>query len=121
MYPIKTHTTPKEMIEIGSVANLGAEVLKGNPEAKASFIEGNPETNVAVAYFYCTQGSFRVDYPFSEHGTLVSGKVTLTNEKTGLKESYEQGDSWYIKKGDVIIFDVESEDFLKHYMSVVNE
>lgn len=119
MYPIKKDYAVKDMVDIGSVANLGAEVLAGNPEAKGSFLVGNPETNLAVAFFYCTKGSFRVDYPFSEHGTVLNGTVTLTNEATGQKETYEQGDSWYINKGDVVVFDIETEDFLKHYMSIV--
>lgn len=120
MHPLKLNNSIGEMIKIGSVANLGAEIVTGDPQAKAAFIQGNPETNLAVAYFSTTKGSFKVDYPFSEHATLVSGRVTLTNETTGVSETFEPGDSWFINKGDVVTFHVETEEFLKHYLSIVN-
>lgn len=121
MIELKTLSNLEGAIEIGSVSNLGAEVRSGNPEAKILFKLGNPETNVAVAYFQATEGSFLVDYPFSEHGTLVDGEVTLTDEATGKSVDYKAGDSWYIAKGSRIVFDVKTPSFTKHYMSILSE
>lgn len=121
MIPLKPLSTLEGAVEIGSVSNLGAEVRSGNPEAKILFKQGSPETNVAVAYFQATQGVFLVDYPFSEHGTVVDGQVTLTDEATGQSIDYSVGDSWYIAKGSRIVFDVKTPAFTKHYLSILSE
>ncbi|WP_221794318.1 cupin domain-containing protein [Oceanobacter mangrovi] len=119
MQPLKLTTDTSAMMKIGSVANLGSEVIEGNPEASVQFLVGNPETNIAVGLFGCTKGVFRMVYPFTEHATVLSGKVTLQNEATGETESYQAGDSWYFEKGTAVLWTVESDDFVKNYMSIV--
>lgn len=117
MQPLKLSLDTSGMAEIGSVANLGAEVLAGDPQASAKFVVGGPESALAVGVFGATAGTFRVVYPFSEHATLIAGSLTLKNETTGLEETFAPGDSWFIAKGDIVVFSVESA-FTKHYLSV---
>jgi uncharacterized protein len=118
MQPLKQTLDTSGMAEIGSVANLGADVLAGDPQATAKFVVGGPESVISVGVFGATEGSFRVVYPFSEHATLLSGSLTLKNETSGLEETFAPGDSWFIAQGDSIVFTVESA-FIKHYMAVV--
>ncbi|MCY0966317.1 cupin domain-containing protein [Parathalassolituus penaei] len=117
MQPLKQNLDTSGMAEIGSVANLGAEVLAGDPQATAKFVVGGPESALAVGLFGSTEGIFRVNYPFSEHATLLSGSLTLKNETTGVEATFAPGDSWFIAKGEVIVFNVANA-FVKHYLSV---
>jgi len=119
MQALKLTTDTSQMQSVGSVANLGSEVIEGNPEGSIQFLSGNPETNVAVALFGCTKGVFRMVYPFSEHATVLSGRVTLKNENTGETETFGPGDGWHFEKGTSVLWTVETDDFVKHYMSIV--
>lgn len=119
MQPLKLTTDTSAMQSVGSVANLGSEVIEGNPEATVQFLVGNPETNIAVGLFGCSKGTFRMVYPFTEHATVLTGRVTLKNEATGVEAQYGPGDSWFFEKGTSVLWTVESDDFVKNYMSIV--
>jgi uncharacterized cupin superfamily protein len=119
MQALKQDLDISDMSSVGSISNLGSEVIDGDPQARIKFLDGNPESNLALGLFGCSQGTFRMVYPFSEHAVVVKGELTLVNEETGDSETYGPGDGWFIKKGTAIKWTIHSEDFVKHYLSVV--
>ena len=58
-------------------------------------------------------------YPFSEQAVVIEGSVTFTIKDTGEKLTFNKGDSWFVEKGTVVIWDVHSDYFIKHYMSYI--
>lgn len=119
MYPLKQTGTYNDLSPIGSVGNLGAEVLEGDPQAGVKMVYGGPEDAVSSGIFSCTKGKFRMEYPFNEHATVLVGNVTLTNEVTGESVNYSAGDAWFIEQGTPVTWNITSTNFIKHYMAVV--
>lgn len=119
MFPIKQGNCPATLDAWGTVADLGSEILEGECLASGLMVHGAPNSPVSCGYFACTKGKFRMVYPFNEHATVVAGKVTLTDEATGLTQTYGVGDSWFIAKGTPILWQVETESFAKNYLAAV--
>lgn len=101
----------------GSVAGLGSEILDGAVEAFGAITHGAPDAPLSAGYFGCTQGAFRMVYPFTEHAVVLEGEVTLLNEATGAAVTYRPGDAWMIEKGTPIRWTVHTQHFVKHYMA----
>lgn len=118
MYPLKLKQAYAELESIGSVANMGAEVLEGDPQASSKMLDGNIGDLLCCGIFGCSKGKYRVVYPFSEHATVVEGSVVLTDETTGESQEYHVGDSWFVKQGTPLIWDVKSDHFVKHFAAV---
>jgi uncharacterized cupin superfamily protein len=49
---------------------------------------------------------------------VVVGTVTLTDESSGERVTYKQGDSWFVTKGTAVIWEIESDAFIKHFFAV---
>jgi uncharacterized cupin superfamily protein len=120
MKPILLNGNLPEMVEIGSITNLGSTVIEGDPQASIAMIDGAPEDPVACAIFKCTQGVFTMQYPFTEHATIIEGNVKLKDLDTGEEETFGPGDSWFVTQGSNIEWHVISEHFVKHYLSVAS-
>jgi len=118
MLSLKEKVGNTELASYGSVANLGAQVLEGDPQASGVALVGQEGDPQILGIFACTQGQFRVDHTFSEHATLVKGKVTLVDNRSGEKKTFEPGDAWYIKAGENIDWMIESEEMVKHYLAI---
>lgn len=118
MKPILLNASLPEMVTIGSVTNLGSTIIEGDPQASIAMIHGAPEDAVACAIFKCTQGVFSMQYPFTEHATVLEGKVKLKNLDTGEEETFGPGDSWFVTQGSKIEWHIISDYFVKHYLSV---
>lgn len=119
MFSIKQGSKPLALDAWGTVADLGSEILEGEVKAFGKITFGAPDSPISAGYFSCTQGKFRMLYPFNEHATVIEGSVTLVNEATGVAVSYAPGDSWFIEKGTPILWHVSSDTFTKHYMAAV--
>ena len=119
MTPIKQGTTFTELDALGTVADLGSEILEGEGKAFGRMTFGAPTDALSAGYFAVTKSKFRMVYPFNEQATVVSGEVTLTDEATGKTTTYRTGDSWFVEKGTPVLWDVTSEAFVKHYFAVV--
>lgn len=120
MKPILLNGTLPEMAEIGSVTNLGSTVISGEPQASIAMVEGAPEDSVACGIFKCTQGVFSMQYPFTEHATVLEGKLKLKNLDTGEETTFGPGDSWFVNQGSKIEWHILSDYFVKHYLSVAS-
>jgi len=112
--------TLPEMAEIGSVTNLGSTVIEGDPQASIAMIDGAPEDTVACGIFKCTKGIFSMQYPFTEHATVIEGRLKLKNIDTGEESTFGPGDSWFVAQGSKIEWHIISNHFIKHYLSVAN-
>ncbi len=107
-----------ELTSYGSVANLGAEVLDGDPQASGVVLVGQEGDPQNLGIFACTQGKFHVEHTFAEHATLVKGSVTLVDKTSGESKTFGPGESWYIETGESIDWIIESEEMVKHYLAV---
>ncbi len=119
MQKIKTNITLQELDSWGTVVDLGSELLEGTGKAYGQFTLGNPELPVSGGYFGVEKSIFRMTYPFNEQATIVTGSITLTNEATGEKWTFNQGDSWIVEKGTTVLWEVNSDFFVKHYLSAL--
>lgn len=104
---------------IGSVSVLGAEVIGEEVNAYAKGTFGAPTDPVSAGYFGVTKGKFKMVYPFNEQATVVTGSVTLTDETTGNRVTYNEGDSWFATKGTAVTWEIHSDAFVKHFFAVV--
>ncbi|AEB58881.1 protein of unknown function DUF861 cupin_3 [Ectopseudomonas mendocina NK-01] len=57
-------------------------------------------------------------YPYSEHGTVLRGQATLTDEASGQKVSYGPGDSWFVEAGKVVLWEIDTATFVKQYLAI---
>ena len=114
----KIDTKIPELESWGSIANLGSEVLEGDVQCMGHMVHGAPTDPVSCAFFGVTRGKFRMTYPFDEHATVVEGSVTLTDESTGIAQTYHVGDGWFVRKGTPILWEVTSDRFVKIYLAV---
>jgi len=120
MKPILLNGNLPEMALIGSVTNLGSTVIEGDPQASIAMLNGGPEDAVACGIFKCTKGVFSMQYPFTEHATILEGKLKLKDLDSGEMNTFGPGDSWFVKQGSNIEWNVISDHFVKHYLSVVS-
>lgn len=118
MLVLKDKVDSTELASFGSVANLGAKVLEGDPQASGAVLVGQEGDPQSLGIFTCTQGVFQVDHTFAEHATLVKGKLTLTDTTTGESKTFGPGDAWYIAKGESLKWTIESEEMVKHYLAI---
>lgn len=115
---IKRNIQLTELEPWGTVADLGANVLEGEARCFGKMTAGAPTDAVSSAYFGVTGGRFRMVYPFSEQATVLTGQVTLTEEATGQRTTFNEGDTWYVKKGTAVLWEVPAQGFVKHYYAV---
>lgn len=80
---IEQHIKLSALDAWGTVADLGSTILEGEVKAFGKMTFGAPTDPVSSAYFGATQGKFRMEYPFNEQATVVTGEVILTEEATG--------------------------------------
>lgn len=117
--PISTSVRQQDMHHIGSVSLLGSTVESGDVQAYALGTFGGPADPVSAGYFGATKGVFRMTYPFNEQAVVVQGVVKLTDVAAGTSVTYRTGDSWFVTQGTEVLWEVESEFFVKHYFAVV--
>jgi uncharacterized cupin superfamily protein len=118
---ITTSLRQQDLHPIGSVANLGATVEAGDVQAFALGTFGSPTDPVSAGYFGVTRGTFRMTYPFNEQATVVQGSVRLTDVAAGTSVTYDAGDSWFVTQGTEVLWEIQSDFFVKHYFAVVDQ
>lgn len=117
---VKKNVALSELDSWGSLTNIGGEILEGGDvQAYGKFTFGSPTEPVGSGYWGTTKGKFRLVYPFSEQATIVTGEVRITDESTGQTHVFKEGDSWAVTKGTSTVWEVVSDGFVKHYLSVI--
>jgi hypothetical protein len=118
---INTSLRKQDLHPIGSVSNLGATVEAGDVQAFVKGTFGGPTDPVSAGYFGVTHGTFRMTYPFNEQATVVQGSVKLTDVAAGTSVTYNVGDSWFATQGTEVLWEIQSDFFVKHYFAVVDK
>jgi len=103
-------------VSLGDPENLGGHVLEGNPQIFARIDYSHNGTTAGL--FKATTGRIEILFPFTEHATILEGEVTLTDE-TGQSHTYKAGDSYFIRQGQVILWEVKGQQVIKSFFNVV--
>jgi len=117
VYEPKNHDIPdSDFIDLGNPADLGGRVIEGAPRisARIDFRQGN----LTAGVFQATTGVEEINFPFTEHATIIEGEVTLTDQ-AGLRHVYKKGDSYFIRQGEVILWDVKGDRVRKSFFNIV--
>lgn len=118
IYEPKNNGIPdSELIDLGNPADLGGEVISGNPRvsARVDFQQGN----ITAGIFEATTGVVKITFPFTEHATIIEGEVILTDTVTGQRRVMKKGDSYFIRQGEVILWDVQGDRVRKSFFNIV--
>ncbi|QCW28526.1 cupin domain-containing protein [Lysobacter enzymogenes] len=118
MTPIERGLSIEALDPWGTVADLGSQPLEGEVRAYGRMTYGAPTDALSAGYFGATRGKFRLVYPFAEHAVVVAGEVALTDESTGTTTRYRAGDGWFVAKGTSTVWEILSDEFVKHYVAV---
>jgi uncharacterized protein len=116
VYSPKGKVSDDGFVSLGSPEGLGGKVLEGNPQifARIDYARGP----VAAGLFKATKGKIRITFPFTEHATIIEGEVTLTDE-AGNTHKYKAGDSYFIRQGQVILWEVNGKEVIKSFFNTV--
>lgn len=104
-----------DMIDLGPPENLGGRVISGSPRISAR-IDFNTQ-GMMGGIFEATAGVIEIQFPFTEHATIIEGKVTLT-DRNGTSHTYNPGDSYLILQGEVIRWEVRSGRVRKSFFNI---
>jgi hypothetical protein len=116
VYSPKGKPSQDGFVSLGAPEGLGGQVLEGNPQifARIDYARGP----VAAGLFKATAGKIRITFPFTEHATILEGEVTLTDE-AGNTHKYKAGDSYFIRQGQVIVWEVKGKEVIKSFFNTV--
>ncbi len=107
-----------ELVELGPPASLGGTVLEGDPRisARIDYAEGR----LLGGVFQATGGKVRIEFPFTEHATVLDGEVELTDQ-WGNNARLAPGDSYLIRQGSVILWEVRGQAMQKTFFNRTEE
>ena len=107
-----------ELADLGAPENLGGTVLEGDPRisARIDYADGR----LLAGVFQATPGKLRIVFPFTEHATILNGEVELTDE-WGNNARLEAGDSYFIRQGSVILWEVRGQAVQKTFFNRTEE
>lgn len=105
----------EQLQDLGDPAGLGGQVLQGAPRisARVDFQEGG----MTAGIFEATTGIVRIHFPFTEHATILEGEVRITDE-AGRAHTYRPGDSYLIRQGQVVLWEVAGPRVRKSFFNL---
>ena len=103
-----------QLVDLGAPGNLGGTVLDGEPKISARIDYAHGQALAGV--FQATRGMVRITFPFTEHATILNGEVELTDQ-WGNAARLEAGDSYFIRQGSVILWDVRGKAVQKTFFN----
>ncbi|HEX5034366.1 MAG TPA: cupin domain-containing protein [bacterium] len=117
IYNVLQYIPQSELIPLGDPAGLGGTVLEGDVELKGR-IDYLENGMMAGIFQTTTQGGFkvRIVLPFTEHGTVILGSFTVTDEY-GNKNTYRPGDSYFVEQGHTILWEQKSPIMQKSFFN----
>ena len=116
VYSTREKVDDSKFIWLGPPEAMGGQVLEGNPRLYGRM--DYSKDGVAAGIFKATRGKIRVTFPFTEHATILKGSVTITDE-SGQSHTFKEGDSYFIRQGQVIIWEVKGREVIKSFYNVV--
>lgn len=116
-YSPKDHVDLDTLKPLGSPDSLGGKILSGTPKlvGRIDFMSG-PQTG---GLFMCTTCKVEIHFPFTEHATILEGEVTLTDQ-SGQTRTLKPGDSYFVRQGQVVIWEVTGKYLLKSFFNIVS-
>lgn len=116
VYRSGTRVADADLTDLGSPGALGGTVLDGDPHiaARIDYAEGGRLGGV----FQATRGTVLIHFPFTEHATITYGEVALT-DADGQHHLFKPGDSYFIKQGSDILWEVSGDRVQKSFFSQV--
>ncbi|MFT3770244.1 MAG: cupin domain-containing protein [Minicystis sp.] len=115
IYPKGSTADADDLVDLGPPSALGGTVLDGDPHISARIDYAS--AGLADGIFQATRGTVLVDFPFTEHATVLRGKFTLVDE-TGATHEFKPGDSYLIAQGSEIHWDVQVRRTQKSFFNV---
>jgi uncharacterized cupin superfamily protein len=114
-YPLSAPIADHELVDLGDPAGLGGDVVSGTPRisARVDFQDGG----MTAGIFEATTGTVRIHFPFTEHATILDGEVTITDEE-GRAHTYRPGDSYLIRQGQVVLWEVAGPRVRKSFFNL---
>lgn len=116
VYSTREKVDDSKFVWLGPVEAMGGQVLEGNPRLYGRI--DYSKDGVTAGIFKATKGKIRVTFPFTEHATILEGKVTITDE-SGQSHTFKEGDSYFIRQGQVVIWEVKGKEVIKSFYNVV--
>jgi uncharacterized cupin superfamily protein len=116
MFDFKKPVSTSGLVSWGTPEDVGCKTLEGSPELFGSIALGSLETPIMAGLYKATKGKFEIPYPFHEHACVLEGEVALTDE-SGETRVFGPGDSWIVRKGETVIWDVRSDYVLKSFFT----
>ena len=103
-----------DLVDLGPPANLGGTVLEGDPRisARTDYAAGA----LLGGVFQATRGRARIEFPFTEHATILNGEVELTDQ-SGNHARLEAGDSYHITQGSIVLWEVRGQAVQKTFFN----
>lgn len=103
-----------ELVDLGPPASLGGTVLEGDPRlsARIDYAAGS----LLAGVFQATRGKARIEFPFTEHATILAGEVELTDH-WGNHARLEAGDGYLITQGSVVLWEVRGQAVQKTFFN----
>ncbi|WP_434390743.1 cupin domain-containing protein [Melittangium boletus] len=95
---------------------LGGKVLEG--DVRLTLHVEHQSQGETSGIFEATAGKVEIVFPFTEHATILEGEVTLTDE-TGTTRTLGPGDSYFIRQGERILWDVKTPRLRKSFFNLV--
>jgi uncharacterized cupin superfamily protein len=116
VYDAHREVAQDELTDLGDPEGLGGTVLSGDPRISARIDHAGEQALAGV--FQATRGDVRIAFPFTEHATVLSGAVTLTDQ-TGAQRRLAVGDSYLIRQASSILWQVGQSRVQKSFFNEV--
>jgi uncharacterized cupin superfamily protein len=118
VYDAHKKVAQSELADLGAPEGLGGTVVSGDPAISARIDYAHGPATAGV--FQATRGDARIMFPFTEHATVLSGAVTLTDQ-TGARQRLDVGDSYLIRQGSSIFWHVGRSRVQKSFLNLVED
>jgi uncharacterized cupin superfamily protein len=115
VYIPNTNIDDSSFIDLGAPENLGAKVLEERPKISGRI--DFQENGMTAGIFEATKGKVEITMPFTEYATIIEGEVTITDE-AGNSHTYKPGDSYFLKQGQVVIWDAQVPRVRKSFFNI---
>ncbi|WP_095991793.1 cupin domain-containing protein [Cystobacter fuscus] len=115
VYTPDTTIDQSTLAPLGAPESLGGRVLEGSPSLSARV--DYSARGMTAGIFKATTGRIEITFPFTEHATILAGEVTMTDE-SGQSRTFKKGDSYFIRQGQVVLWDVRTPYVLKSFFNI---
>jgi uncharacterized cupin superfamily protein len=84
-------------------------ITRGDPKTSGRIDTGGPGHDTRFGIWRCTDGAFDCTEQGDELMTILSGRCRLTDHATGTTVDLKTGDSYFVRDGSRVTWDVTEE------------